>query len=74
LVSFSIQQKKKKIISIFFDIKIQVFVVAIQNRKLPIPENAEELHEIHDKETRINDEILQRTEQFRYVINIFKVT
>ena len=49
-------------------------MVAIQNRKLPIPENAEELHEIHDKETRIHDEILQRTEQFRYVIKIFKVT
>ncbi|GMY28583.1 protein NRT1/ PTR FAMILY 4.5-like [Fagus crenata] len=46
---------------------LQVFVVAIQNRKLPIPENAEELHEIHDKETRIHDEILQRTEQFSFL-------
>ena len=42
-------------------------MAAIQNRKLPIPENTEEFHEIHDKEARTHDEILQRTEQFRYI-------
>lgn len=42
-------------------------MAAIQNRKLPIPENTEEFHEIHDKEARTQDEILQRTEQFRYI-------
>ncbi|KAM3710498.1 hypothetical protein ACB098_01G035300 [Castanea mollissima] len=46
---------------------LQVFVAAIQNRKLPIPENAEEFHEIHDKEARTHNEILQRTEQFRFL-------
>jgi len=46
---------------------LQVFVAAIQNRKLPIPENTEEFHEIHDKEARTQDEILQRTEQFRFL-------
>ncbi|KAK4599564.1 hypothetical protein RGQ29_009560 [Quercus rubra] len=46
---------------------LQVFVAAIQNRKLPIPENTEEFHEIRDKEARIQDEILQRTEQFRFL-------
>ncbi|XP_023895867.1 protein NRT1/ PTR FAMILY 4.5 [Quercus suber] len=46
---------------------LQVFVAAIQNRKLPIPENTEEFHEIHDKEARTHDEILQRTEQFRFL-------
>jgi hypothetical protein len=43
-------------------------VVAIRNRKLQIPENAEELLEVHGKGTRMNDEILQRTDQFRYII------
>jgi hypothetical protein len=52
-------------------------VAAIRNRKLPIPENAEELLEVHGKGTSIHNEILQRTEQFRYVIkfsdqNFFK--
>lgn len=42
-------------------------MAAIQNRKLPIPENTEEFHEIRDKEARIQDEILQRTEQFGYI-------
>ncbi|KAL0017308.1 hypothetical protein SO802_004377 [Lithocarpus litseifolius] len=46
---------------------LQVFVAAIQNRKLPIPENTEESHEIHDKEARTHEEILQRTEQFRFL-------
>ncbi|KAF9668614.1 hypothetical protein SADUNF_Sadunf14G0021900 [Salix dunnii] len=31
----------------------QVFVAAIRNRDLPIPERAEELHEIHDKEAGV---------------------
>ncbi|KAL5844968.1 hypothetical protein ACOSQ4_010926 [Xanthoceras sorbifolium] len=44
---------------------LQVFVVAIRNRNLPVPEMAEELHEIHDKEAGLQDEILQRTDQFR---------
>ncbi|XVF63971.1 hypothetical protein PTKIN_Ptkin09bG0129500 [Pterospermum kingtungense] len=42
---------------------IQVFVVAIRNRKLPQPEQADELHEIHDTE----NEILPRTDQFRFL-------
>lgn len=46
---------------------LQVFVVAIRNRKLQIPENAEELLEVHGKGTRMNDEILQRTDQFRFL-------
>ncbi|XP_062158365.1 protein NRT1/ PTR FAMILY 4.5-like [Alnus glutinosa] len=46
---------------------LQVFVAAIRNRKLPIPENAEELLEVHGKGTSIHDEILQRTEQFRFL-------
>lgn len=43
-------------------------MAAIRNRKLPIPENAEELLEVHGKETRMHGEILLRTEQFRYII------
>ncbi|KAG6624766.1 hypothetical protein CIPAW_16G050800 [Carya illinoinensis] len=44
-----------------------VFVAAIRNRKLSIPENAEGLQEPHDKERRTDDEILERTEQFRFL-------
>ncbi|KAL7605133.1 hypothetical protein Lser_V15G18876 [Lactuca serriola] len=40
---------------------LKVFVVAIRNRNIPIPETTEELHEIHDKEA----DIVQRTNQFR---------
>ncbi|KAJ6976306.1 hypothetical protein D5086_017446 [Populus alba] len=43
----------------------QVLVAAIRNRDLPIPERAEELHEIHDKEAGVKQEILPRTGQFR---------
>ncbi|KAI4316752.1 hypothetical protein L6164_024700 [Bauhinia variegata] len=46
---------------------IQVFVVAFRNRKLDIPENTEELHEIHEKDGLVNYEILKRTEQFRFL-------
>ncbi|KAJ7958109.1 protein NRT1/ PTR FAMILY 4.5-like [Quillaja saponaria] len=46
---------------------LQVFVAAIQNRKLAISESAEELHEIHDKEAGVSNEILQRTDQFRFL-------
>ena len=41
-------------------------MAAIRNRDLPIPERAEELHEIHDKEEGVKQEILPRTGQFRY--------
>ncbi|KAE9603589.1 putative proton-dependent oligopeptide transporter family, major facilitator superfamily [Lupinus albus] len=43
---------------------IKVFVVAFRNRKHPIPENTEELHE---KEGKDNSEILKRTDQFRFL-------
>ncbi|XP_076883298.1 protein NRT1/ PTR FAMILY 4.5-like [Bidens hawaiensis] len=46
---------------------LQVFVVAIKNRNLPVPERTQELHEIHDKESGISKDILQRTDQFRYL-------
>ncbi|KAJ4824043.1 hypothetical protein Tsubulata_007441 [Turnera subulata] len=45
----------------------QVFVAAIRNRNLPLPERADELHEIHDKEIGGEDEILERTDQFRFL-------
>ncbi|KAL0360778.1 UNVERIFIED_CONTAM: protein NRT1/ PTR FAMILY 4.5 [Sesamum radiatum] len=43
---------------------LQVFVVAVRNRNLPVPDMAQELHEIYDKEAGRN-EILQRTDQFK---------
>lgn len=44
-------------------------MAAYRNRKLAIPDNAGELHEIQsDKEAALHNEILQRTEQFRYHI------
>ncbi|KAL2249638.1 UNVERIFIED_CONTAM: Protein NRT1/ PTR FAMILY 4.5 [Sesamum indicum] len=43
---------------------LQVFVVAVRNRNLPVPNMAQELHEIYDKEAGRN-EILQRTDQFK---------
>lgn len=46
---------------------MQVFVVALRNRNLRLPENEHELHEIQDKEARYHTEILQKTEQFKYV-------
>ncbi|XP_051139802.1 protein NRT1/ PTR FAMILY 4.5-like isoform X2 [Andrographis paniculata] len=44
---------------------IQVFVVAVRNRKLRASEG-HEMHEIHDKETG-HDETLQRTDQFKFL-------
>ncbi|XVE94818.1 hypothetical protein REPUB_Repub02eG0042500 [Reevesia pubescens] len=46
---------------------IQVFVVSIRNRKLPQPEMADELHDVHDKEAGVQNEILPRTVQFRFL-------
>ncbi|QCE16565.1 protein NRT1/ PTR FAMILY 4.5-like [Vigna unguiculata] len=46
---------------------IQVFVAAFRNRKLQIPDNTDELHEIHEKQRGDNVEILKRTEQFRFL-------
>ncbi|KAJ1387931.1 Proton-dependent oligopeptide transporter family [Sesbania bispinosa] len=46
---------------------IQVFVAAFRNRKLQIPQNADELHEIHEKERDDNYEILKKTDQFRFL-------
>ncbi|XP_061343157.1 protein NRT1/ PTR FAMILY 4.5-like [Gastrolobium bilobum] len=46
---------------------IQVFVAALKNRQLRIPENSDELHEIHEKERGDNYEVLNRTDQFRFL-------
>ncbi|XP_057975386.1 protein NRT1/ PTR FAMILY 4.5-like [Malania oleifera] len=46
---------------------LRVFVAAIRNRNLPLPERADELHEIHDKEAGMETEVLQRTDQFRFL-------
>ncbi|KAA8537696.1 hypothetical protein F0562_027314 [Nyssa sinensis] len=46
---------------------LQVFVAATRNRNLPIPEMTEELYEIHGKEARMGTEILQRTDQFKFL-------
>ncbi|XP_071731465.1 protein NRT1/ PTR FAMILY 4.5-like isoform X2 [Rutidosis leptorrhynchoides] len=43
---------------------LQVSVVAIRNRNMPLPENTEELHEIHDS---VATDILQRSDQFKYL-------
>jgi hypothetical protein len=40
-------------------------VAAFKNRKLQIPENEDEMHEIQEKGD--NNEILKRTDQFRYI-------
>ncbi|PON70100.1 Proton-dependent oligopeptide transporter [Parasponia andersonii] len=46
----------------------RVFVACIRNRKLPIPENSEELHENYlDKEVALHHEILKRTDQFKFL-------
>ncbi|PIN10685.1 H+/oligopeptide symporter [Handroanthus impetiginosus] len=45
---------------------LQVFVAATRNRKLPVPDMTQELYEIHDKEAG-NKEILQRTDQFKFL-------
>ncbi|XP_059281563.1 protein NRT1/ PTR FAMILY 4.5-like isoform X1 [Lycium ferocissimum] len=46
---------------------MQVFVVALRNRNLPLPENEHELHEIHDEEARYDTEILRKTNQFKFL-------
>ncbi|PNY09939.1 putative peptide/nitrate transporter [Trifolium pratense] len=46
---------------------IQVFVAAFKNRKLQIPENENEMHEIQEKEKEDNYESLKRTDQFRFL-------
>ncbi|XP_058070109.1 protein NRT1/ PTR FAMILY 4.5-like [Magnolia sinica] len=46
---------------------LQVLVAATRNWRLPVPDSADELHELHDKETGIQIEILQRTNQFRFL-------
>ncbi|KAK6939550.1 Proton-dependent oligopeptide transporter family [Dillenia turbinata] len=45
----------------------QVFVAAYKNRKLPTPEMGDQLYEISDKEAEVHTEILQRTDQFRFL-------
>ncbi|XP_074323354.1 protein NRT1/ PTR FAMILY 4.5-like [Apium graveolens] len=42
---------------------MQVFVTAIRNRNLSLPENAVGFHEVHDKQS----ETLHRTNQFRFL-------
>ncbi|KZV45205.1 Major facilitator superfamily protein [Dorcoceras hygrometricum] len=42
---------------------LQVFVAAMRKWRLPVPDMATELHEVHDKE--LQNEILQRTDQFK---------
>ncbi|MED6192797.1 hypothetical protein PIB30_013428 [Stylosanthes scabra] len=53
---------------------MQVFVAALRNRKVQIPENAEELHEIPEKERVDNHEIIKRTNQFRFLDRAAVVT
>ncbi|WCJ35357.1 Major facilitator superfamily protein [Euphorbia peplus] len=45
----------------------QVFVAAIRNRNLLIPEASHELHEIYDKNAGKQREIIKRTNQFRFL-------
>ncbi|XP_061342675.1 protein NRT1/ PTR FAMILY 4.5-like [Gastrolobium bilobum] len=47
---------------------IQVYVAAIRNRHLPLPENAVELYEIeHDKKTAMEIEFLPHRDTFRFL-------
>ncbi|KAI3439691.1 uncharacterized protein J3R85_004531, partial [Psidium guajava] len=46
---------------------MQVIVAAIKKSSLPIPPMTDELHEVHDREPGANDEILPRTDQFRFL-------
>ncbi|KAG5065242.1 hypothetical protein AAZX31_04G035600 [Glycine max] len=46
---------------------IQVFVAAFRNRKLLIPDNTDELHEIHEKQGGDYYEIIKSTDQFRFL-------
>ncbi|KAG5033921.1 hypothetical protein JHK87_008831 [Glycine soja] len=47
---------------------IQVFVAAFRNRKLLIPDNTDELHEIHEKQGGDYYEIIKSTDQFRNTV------
>ncbi|XP_009766629.1 protein NRT1/ PTR FAMILY 4.5-like [Nicotiana tabacum] len=45
----------------------QVFVAAFRNRNLPLPQNKEDLHQIKSREPENGTEILQRTDQFKFL-------
>ncbi|KAI4321542.1 hypothetical protein MLD38_034910 [Melastoma candidum] len=45
----------------------QVFVASARNRDLPLPSMNDQLHEIYDKEAGEQEEILERTDQFRFL-------
>ncbi|KAJ8538034.1 hypothetical protein K7X08_014574 [Anisodus acutangulus] len=45
----------------------QVFVAAFRNRNLPLPQTKEVLHQIKGREPEIGAEILQRTDQFKFL-------
>ncbi|XP_077233105.1 protein NRT1/ PTR FAMILY 4.5-like [Tasmannia lanceolata] len=46
---------------------LQVFVAAAMNWRLPTPDMTEELNELHDKEAGVETEMIQRTNQFRFL-------
>lgn len=48
------------------DMELQVLVVAVRNRNLKIPENPDELFEVHDQESASGAECIPRTKQFRW--------
>lgn len=51
----------------FFNLfNLQVVIVAIRNRGLPLPENSDQLYEIDLKEAANVEEILPHTNQMRY--------
>ncbi|OIT04092.1 PREDICTED: protein NRT1/ PTR FAMILY 4.5-like [Nicotiana attenuata] len=45
----------------------QVFVAAFRNRNLQLPQNKEDLHQIKSREPENGIEILQRTDQFKFL-------
>lgn len=51
----------------------QVFVAAFRNRNLPLPQNKEDLHQIKSREPENGTEILQRTDQFKYLTSLFLI-
>lgn len=48
------------------DMSLQVLVVAVRNRNLKLPENPDELFEIHDQESVSGAECITHTKQFRW--------
>ncbi|KAM3237255.1 hypothetical protein P3L10_012284 [Capsicum annuum] len=46
---------------------LQVFVAAFRNRNLPLPQNKEDLHQIRSGEPENGTDILQRTDQFKFL-------